>query len=408
MCDRTLSPGFVRSQTTEESALLPETNLSPEEARRAATSALWTFPAILSSAFIVAWAAEAAQFYVSQGLALALLAWVQVLPEFAVEATIAWHRDIPLMTANFTGALRLLTGLGWPTIWIVHALARRARGERDFFAPIRLDREHAVEVVGLVPALVYFGFVIAKGSLSLLDAGVLLAIYAGYLWLLNRMPPKHAEDVHEIEMVPRFLIGLEQPWRTLAMGALFVIGAALLWLAANPFLHSMIGLAAVLGVSQFVFVQWVAPFLSELPEFITTTYWARGRDKGGMALMNMASSNINQWTVLAAMIPIAYSMALGHPASVPIAEHRVELLLTLLQGILGVLILANFDFHAYEATGLFALWLAQFLVPHWREPICWVYATWIVIELASTAWRRGRFAAFGTFVELWREGNAKR
>jgi Ca2+/Na+ antiporter len=84
-----------------------ETGIPPEAARRAAASAVWTFPAILSSAFIVAWAAECAQFYISQGLALALLAWVQVLPEFAVEATIAWHQNVPLMTANFTGALRL-------------------------------------------------------------------------------------------------------------------------------------------------------------------------------------------------------------------------------------------------------------------------------------------------------------
>src|SRR6516225_2679857 len=94
---------------------------------RAALQAIWTFPSILLSSFVVAWGAECAQFYISQGLALALLAWIQVLPEFAVEAVIAWHRDIPLMTANFTGALRLLTGLGWPMIWVVHAVAARAR-----------------------------------------------------------------------------------------------------------------------------------------------------------------------------------------------------------------------------------------------------------------------------------------
>jgi cation:H+ antiporter len=80
--------------------------LPPEEVRRAAWSAVWTFPSILLSSFVVAWGAECAQFYISQGLALALLAWIQVLPEFAVEAVIAWHRDVPLMTANFTGALR--------------------------------------------------------------------------------------------------------------------------------------------------------------------------------------------------------------------------------------------------------------------------------------------------------------
>jgi hypothetical protein len=56
-----------------------------------ATSALWTFPSILLSAFLVAWGAEAAQFLISQGVALALLAWLQTLPEFAVEAVIAWE-----------------------------------------------------------------------------------------------------------------------------------------------------------------------------------------------------------------------------------------------------------------------------------------------------------------------------
>ena len=105
------------------------TQLSPEETRQAAVHAIWTFPSILASAFVVAWGAEAAQFYVSQGLALALLAWLQTLPEFAVEAVIAWQQDVPLMTANFTGALRLLTGVGWPMIWTVFAvtlLAARA------------------------------------------------------------------------------------------------------------------------------------------------------------------------------------------------------------------------------------------------------------------------------------------
>jgi len=388
--------------------LIHDPTLSPEDARRAATSAVWTFPSILASAFIVAWAAEAAQFYVSQGLALAVLAWVQVLPEFAVEAAIAWQRNIPLMTANFTGALRLLTGLGWPTIWVVFALSRRARGESGFFTRIELDEEHAVEVVGLTPALAYFAFIIAKASLTLVDAAVLLAIYTGYLALLRRIPPREAEELEDTELVPRLVLGLPSPWRVLAIATLFVGGAVLLWFAATPFLTSMIGLATVLGVSQFVFVQWVAPFLSELPEFITTTYWARGRGKGGMALMNMASSNINQWTVLAAMIPIVYSLSMRHVATVPLAPHRTELLLTWLQGTLGVVILANFNFAAYEALGLLALWFAQFVHPDWRGPICWVYAAWLVAEVASSPLRKDRLRAFGVFARLWRESGRTR
>jgi cation:H+ antiporter len=375
--------------------------VSPEDARRTAAQAIWTFPAILGSAFVVAWGAEAAQFYVSQGIALAILAWIQVLPEFAVEAVIAWNRDIPLMTANFTGALRLLTGLGWPTIWVVYAIARRRRGRRDFWTPIALDDEHAAEVVGLVPALLYWSWIIVKGTLGLADSAVLLALYVGYLVVVNRIPPKDHEEIEDVATVSRMVIRLRSLPRVLAIVGLFLVGGAVLFLTARPFLFSMVGLATVLGVSQFVFVQWVAPFLSEFPEFMTTSYWARSRGKAGMALMNMVSSNVNQWTVLAAMIPIVYSLSLGHPAEVPIAEHRVELLLTVLQGTLGLVLLANLNFQAYEALGLFALWFVQFCVPHWREEICIVYGVWLAIEIASGLWRPGRFTAFVVFPSLW-------
>src|SRR5213594_1293937 len=110
-----------------------------------ALSALWTFPSILLSAFLVAWGAEAAQFLISQGLALAVIAWEAGKdPERA-------H----LAIANLTGAIRLLLGLGWPMIYCVFAMSgRRTAAER--LPAIQLEKEHAVEVVGLVPPLLYF------------------------------------------------------------------------------------------------------------------------------------------------------------------------------------------------------------------------------------------------------------
>ena len=380
-----------------------------EETRRAAIHALWTFPSILGSAFVLAWSAEAAQFFVSQGLALAVLAWLQVMPEFAVEAVIAWNGDFSLMTANFTGALRLLTGLGWPTIWVVYALSQRARGTRGKrFPGIELDEEHAAEIVGLIPPLLYFVWIIVKGTLDCIDAGVLLACYVGYLVLLNRLPARDHEQMEELPGIPRRVLGLPPPWRTFTIVAMFAGGGALLFFAAHPFLHSMIGLAALTGIPQFVFVQWVAPFLSEFPEFVTTSYWARRRGRAGMALMNMASSNINQWTVLAAMIPIVYSISVGRFATVPLAEHRVELILTWLQGVLGVVILANFNFQAYEALFLFVLWFIQFLRPDWREEGCFAYGAWLAFELVSVLWRRNRLQAFVVFPRLWNAAKARR
>jgi hypothetical protein len=124
------------------------------------------------------------------------------LPEFAVEAVIAWHRDIPLMTANFTGALRLLTGLGWPMIYAVAAyFYRRKTGRR--MGAIQLADEHCVEVVGLFAALAW-GFVIwIKGTLDLIDAGILIAVYCAYLWVLRHMPSADKETIEELERETR-------------------------------------------------------------------------------------------------------------------------------------------------------------------------------------------------------------
>src|SRR5262245_64920505 len=133
-----------------------------------AGAALWTFPSILLSAFAIGWGAEAAQFFMSQGLALAILAWLQTLPEFAVEADIAWRGDIPNMTANFTGSLRLLVGLGWPMIFFVASFAHR-RKTGVWLKEIELDSEHSIEVVGLLEAITCFFSVMWMDGLLLVE-----------------------------------------------------------------------------------------------------------------------------------------------------------------------------------------------------------------------------------------------
>jgi hypothetical protein len=79
----------------------------------------------------------------------------------------------------------------------------------------------------------------------------------------------------------------------------------------------------------------------------------------------------------------------------------VELMLTLLQGTLGIVILSNLNFQAYEALGLLTLWFVQFCAPGWREGIALVYAGWLAIEVVSALWRPHRLRAFRAFVELW-------
>jgi cation:H+ antiporter len=352
-----------------------------------AAAALWTFPSILVSAFLVAWGAEAAQFLISQGLALAILAWLQTLPEFAVEAVIALDagRDparAHLAIANLTGAIRLLIGLGWPMVYFVFVAGRPSATER--FPPIRLGREHAAEIVGLVPPILYFAVILWKARFSWVDALVLIVCYLAYLWVLFRHGAPASESPADASTVSRW--AYRQPgWRRpAAITALFLGGGLLLYFTAHPFLESMLALAGLVGISQFVLVQWVAPFLSEFPEKVSAFYWARRISHVPLALMNLVSSNINQWTVLAAMIPLVYGYSSLRHHGVWLdfrfdAAQRLEILLTLLQSGLALLVLATMEFGWRDAAVLLVLWLAQFLRPSLRAEVAIVYGLWIAI-----------------------------
>lgn len=365
---------------------------------------------MIGAAFIIAWAAEAAEFLISQGLALAILALVQTLPEFAVEAVIAWKAGkdpdmVHLAIANFTGSLRLLTGLGWPMIYAVAAFySRKRRGKK--LGAIQLADDHAVEVIGLLPPLAYFVLVWAKGNLSLVDAAVLTTTYVVYLWVLLRLPPREEmiEETEEIPRVSKWALSHKGWKRWAAVLGLFLLGGGIIYIIAEPFLQSMLALAVALGMEQFVFIQWVAPFLSEFPEKTSAFAWARRVTRAPVALMNMVSSNINQWGVLSAMLAVIYCWSAGSTAPLPFDDfQRHEILLTILQAFLGWLFLASMSLSAFEAAGLFVLWLAQFLFPSLRTEMLYVYGAWIGIEVALIAIGRKRLAAFSAFRKVWKQ-----
>jgi cation:H+ antiporter len=343
-----------------------------------------------------------AQFFMSQGLALAILAWLQILPEFAVEADIAWRQNVANMTANFTGSIRLLVGLGWPMIFLVAAIAHR-RETGEWLSEIVLEPDHCVEVVGLTVPILYFVVIWWKASLSVLDGAILTALYVGYLFVVNRLPPKDHEEAGELDGVPRAVMGLRPGVRGTAVVAMFVGGGLILYLVAHRFVDSLMSLSVTVGISEYVFIQWVAPFLSEFPEFLSAFRWARGGRHAPMALMNVVSSNINQWTVLAGMIPLVYSLSLGHVAAIPFdGRHRHEILLTVLQSLLGIVLLMNMRYSWWEAIALFVLWFVQFCVPSLRLAVIYAYAALIVVGLVQALAGRRQFQAFTVFPQRCR------
>ncbi len=362
--------------------------------------ALWTFPAVILAAMLIAWGAECGQFFVSQGMALAVLAWLQTLPEFAVEAVIAWEAGkdpakIHLVTANFTGSLRLFVGLGWPMVFFVQALLGSKKYKKKRWEGIALEEEHAIAVMSLPIPLFYFLYIWVKGTLNWFDGIVLILLYAGYLFVLTKLPSQDEEKVEDLGRFPKKIMKLKGRTRVMTIIGLFAVGGIILAFVVEPFLHSMLSLALLLGISQFVFVQWVAPFLSEFPEKVSAFYWAKTVTRAPMGLANFVSSSINQWTVLVGMIPFVYALSVGAFQAIHFDEHqRLEILLTIAQSFLGFLFLASMDFQAIEAIGLFVLWLIQFIWPDIREEITLVYFVWIAWELVVLFFKKERLPAF--------------
>src|SRR5918999_4180209 len=135
--------------------------------------------AIFGAAFILSWAAELAQKDIPQALAIALLALIAVLPEYAVDMYFAWQagKD-PTYTAfamaNMTGANRLLIGVGWAAVVLTYWLKTRQRA-------IQLEPEHKNEIFYLGIATLYSFVIPFKGRLDLIDAAVFITIFGLYI-----------------------------------------------------------------------------------------------------------------------------------------------------------------------------------------------------------------------------------
>ncbi|MYI82384.1 MAG: sodium:calcium antiporter [Chloroflexi bacterium] len=313
---------------------------------------------IISAAFLLTWAAEAAQVDVSQGLAVAAIALIAVLPEYAVDLAFAWKAGqdpefAPFAVANMTGANRLLIGVGWSAVFLIFWLRTRGR-------VLRLTSAHSLDVIALGAATAYSFILPFKGSISLVDTVVMFAIFAVYVYGVAR---NEGEKPHLVG--PASWIGhlAKRPRRTLNV-AIFVFAAATILAAAEPFAEGLIHTGTQLGIDEFLLVQWLAPLASEAPEFLVAGILAfRGRAVMGMAAL--LSSKVNQWTLLLGGLPVAFSISGDTLGGLPLdGRQSEEVLLTAAQSLFAVAILISLSLSRWEAAALIGLFSIQFVIPN--------------------------------------------
>lgn len=339
--------------------------------------------AIVGAAFLLSWAAEVAQLDISAGLAIALLALIAVLPEYAVDFVFAskggnsvqqFGASCPplgggsespcsLALANMTGANRLLIGIGWSMVIFIAWYRVRVNRRRQGLPParwegVRLGRDHSVELAYLAIATIYSLTLPLKHSITVVDAVVLVGIFAAYTWRISRAP---AGEPHLVGPA-QYLGTLRTGRRRTTMVLLFVGAAAIILLCAEPFAEALVASGEAVGISEFLLVQWLAPLASEAPELLVAGLYA-WRLNTNAGLGTLVSSKVNQWTLLVGTLPIVFAVSSASLHGLPIEpRQREELFLTAAQSFFALAVLSNLSMSVREAWLLFGLFWAQFLV----------------------------------------------
>lgn len=331
--------------------------------------------AVVAASFVLAWAAESAQIDVSGGLAIAVLALIAVLPEYAVDlyyAYTAGHNAeyVQYAAANMTGSNRLLMGIGWPVVVIVGLFVARKAADRNGRKVLPLEPGNRVELGFLLIAGLVAFIIPATGRISLILGVAMLAWFGFYLYKMTRGEPEEPDLIGTAAAIGE----LPQRARRITVSVLFVLAGVVILMCAEPFANSLVGAGTQLGVDRFLLVQWLAPLASEAPEFIIAIIFA-SRGKSTAAIATLISSKVNQWTLLVGSLPIAYLAGGGGTALVLDGRQIEEMLLTATQTLMGVALILSLRFHRYTAWTLLALFLVQFPITSTtgRLVLCGIY-----------------------------------
>ena len=349
--------------------------LSGADTAPVATVAIYGF-GIVGGAFLISWAAEVAQLDVSASLAIAVLALIAILPEYAIEAVLAWDagnsydpsvgsvtQEMQRVAANVTGANRLLIGVGWSAVilifWVKRRKALDLRGHLSLEIPV-------LAVATLVTFLIFF-----MDEVNVLVAFALIGMYLFYLWASSRQSHEEPEL-----MGPSLLIGgLPAVQRRVVVVLLFLYAAAVILVAAEPFVDSLVETGLEFGIDEFILIQWIAPLASESPEIIVAVLFTlRANPTAGIT--TLISAEVNQLTLLIGSMVVIFSASAGQLLSFPVdSRQSAEFLLTSAMSVFALILIVPRLLSWKAGLAILGLFLAHlyFVAPDQRLIFAYIF-----------------------------------
>ena len=345
---------------------------------------------IVAGAFLLSWAAEVAELDVSASLAIAVLAFVAVLPEYAIEAVLAWDAgstfdtatgavttETSRVAANVTGSNRLLIGLGWSAVILIFWLKRRHALD------VRGKMGIEISMLAIVTAITLLVFFMEQ--VNILLAVGLIGLYIAYLWLSSTSKVEKPELIGAAALIA----SLPVRWRRTMVVFLFIFAAGVILIAAEPFVHSLVETGESFGIDEFFLIQWIAPLASESPEVIVAVLFSlRANPVAG--LMALISSSVNQLTLLVGSMAMIFSISAGEVLSFPLDDRQsIEFLLTTAVSAAALMLIAKRVISWNAGAILFLLFAAHLFFPESDDRLRFTFLYFgLALGLVAVDWRR--------------------
>jgi len=312
--------------------------------------------AVVAAAFLLAWACEAAQVDIARGVVVAAVAFVAILPEYIVELHFAFTGRADYVTANLTGASRLLLAVAVALPAAVALLPRRGRPQP--VSAVTLEPGQRLDLAILAVAAVWSLRVVVRGQLGLLDALVLISLYGLYLVRAAASGDEGAEPVG----VAAALSDLPAPDRRRWVAGLMLFAAWVILLTAVPFGDAVLGTGALVGIDPYLLLQWIVPVATETPELVVA-FVLLMHGRGGQSVAVLLAGAVSQYTLALGTLPLAYLAGPG-TGPLPLAgRERIELFLSIGVALYAVAALVTLRLSRGDAAIMLGLFAGQFLLP---------------------------------------------
>jgi cation:H+ antiporter len=224
-----------------------------------------------------------------------LLSIATTLPEIAIVAYAAKDGSYDTAISAALGSNLLMMTLGL-AIMLIIATTKLSKAPMKYIDVKQFKLDTVLLIITAIAGAIMF-----IDGYEIVDGLIFSAMFAAYLYLAFReIKQEKAErlenEVHEEHKTKQ---SKKQFIRALLI---FVAGTAGIFIGAEPFVHSLEGLAIESGISVVVLAIIIAPIAGEMPEKISMMILARkGAAGASIAVANVLGSKILNNTLLLAI-----------------------------------------------------------------------------------------------------------